>query len=115
MSPSRKVKVGDRYRLAVPYLGQGPGMLVSGQEVTVADLVSADTPGAHSNDEDAVVVEFEEPTFVADTDSEPSIRRFVDQDGVERSEAMWPIIRGSAPRRVAVGAGVFDEQFEAVK
>lgn len=51
-------KSGETYKLATDEpLGNGPDAIKPGTTVTVREIVKADTPGAHDNSEDAVVVE----------------------------------------------------------
>lgn len=60
--------------------------------MTVRDVVSADTIGAHDDSEDAVVVEWTEEGPIMDT---------------ERS-----VTRGQVPRAVAISVSQFAELFE---
>lgn len=86
-------KPGATFRLTSA-LGVGPGSLMEGQEVTVREVVDAEDPGAHDNTEDAVVVEWQEPSLVLGDEGRP--------------------VSGMANRAVSVSVDQFRELFEEV-
>ena len=62
-------KVGDVYTFTADEpLGIDDKALLPGTKVVVRDLVDADTPGAHDDQADAVVVEWEDTGIVIDDD-----------------------------------------------
>lgn len=84
-------KAGETYTYTgESSIGTGNGAIFPDTEVTVREVVEADTPGAHNNDEDAVVVTFKAPTIVR-TDKGNEI--------------------GEVDRAFSVGVGEFDNLF----
>lgn len=102
-----KPKAGARYRSV-------SGTAPPGFEVIVRDVVPADVAGAHDDSEDAVVVTWEQPGVVIDDGAEPRIESYTDDQGRERTRAVYPQTYGMVPRAVSVGLSVFADQYEAV-
>lgn len=73
-------------------LGNEPGAVKIGTVVTVREVVKADESGAHDGKEDAVVVEWDEPSLGYDHNNNPVV--------------------ATAKRAWAVGADSFDDLFE---
>lgn len=58
------------------YVGDTIGVnadMKPGTVVTVREVVDADTPGAHDDSEDAVVIEWETPSLVTDENGDPQV------------------------------------------
>lgn len=71
-----KPQPGDRYTYSAEEptgLPGSPAIVRPGTVVTVREVVPADTPGAHDDSEDAVVVEHAEPQVGYDDDGTPEI------------------------------------------
>ena len=83
---------GETYTLTGEAIGVGPGSIASGTKMKVRELVPADVKGAHTDTEDAVVMEFEEPTLGVDDKGEPVI--------------------GSVTRAVSFGLDFFADNFQ---
>lgn len=95
MPRAKTPKAGDSFRLTQDNLGDGPGAIYAGQQVTVREVVDADQPGAHDDSEDAVVIEWTEPGPVRGDDGRVKM--------------------GEVPRAVSIGVAQFHEMFEEAK
>jgi hypothetical protein len=89
-----KPQAGQSYKLTGETIGTEPGAIKTGAVGKVREVVPAKEPGAHDDKEDAVVLEFSEPTLVME-DGAPKV--------------------GEAIRAVSFGLDFFSENFEGVK
>ncbi len=94
-----KPKAGEKYRVTQGWGNNTPdapnGAIREGREARVAEIVPADVRGAHTDTEDAVVLEFDEPYLGQDDDGNPVV--------------------AYTTRRVAVGFDFLAEHAEKVK
>jgi hypothetical protein len=104
MAP-RKPEAGSRWR-STTMIGQGPGLILAGQSVTVREVVPADEPGAGDTSEDSVVVEWEEAAPVHVDTLEP------DDADAKGATAELVLGMGKAPRAWAVPLSTFRDTFE---
>lgn len=90
-----RYRQGDRYEFVADSIGNDIGRIVTGTVVAVREVVKADTPGAHDDSADAVVVEWQTPALGTDDNGAPTIVH--------------------TPRAWSVGVEEFPEMFKKVK
>jgi hypothetical protein len=76
----RKLSAGDVCRLLVDIGGAvddngvpNPSQIPAGSEVRVRELVAAETPGAHTDEEDGVVFEYDRKHAILDENDKPQV------------------------------------------
>lgn len=99
---AKQLEPGTRFRyVGNEPLGQGPGTLFPGTVVNVREVVPADEPGAHDDQEDAVVIEWEEEDVVVT--GIKGHKSYTDEDGREREKPVFSFGKGPILRAMSVG------------